>query len=38
MGRVLMQPSLTPEEQSRFVAVGCAIFVYDFFTSPSYNP
>jgi len=38
MGRVLMQPSLAPEEQSRFVAVGCAIFVYDFFTSPSYNP
>jgi len=38
MGRVLMQPSLAPEEQSLFVAVGAAIFVYDFFTAPSYNP
>lgn len=28
-GRVLAQPSLSPEEQSLFVAVGAAIFVYD---------
>jgi hypothetical protein len=28
-GRVLVQPSGSPEEQSLFVAVGAAIFVYD---------
>ncbi len=28
-GRVLAQPSLSPEDQSLFVAVGAAIFVYD---------
>jgi len=29
-GRIVMQPSLAPEEQSLFVAVGAALFVYDF--------
>ena len=38
MGRVLMQRSMAPEQQSLLVAAGAAIFVYDFFTAPSYNP
>jgi len=36
-GRILMQPSLAPEEQSLFVAVGAATFVYDLKTMASFR-
>jgi len=36
-GRILIQPSVSPAEQSLFVAVGAAIFVYDSFASPLYG-
>jgi hypothetical protein len=37
-GRVLVQPSLQPEERTLFVAMGAAIFVYDTQTAPHQHP
>ncbi|HTO88465.1 MAG TPA: hypothetical protein VMR54_13175 [Thermoanaerobaculia bacterium] len=36
--RVLVQPSLQPEERTLFVAMGAAIFVYDTQTAPYQHP